>query len=227
MYFLLLHISDKIHPKSDRMSIQKNPRNKSGINFFKLFSLVPLVCNNLSGDVAGNYVVAGNVEFHRTKTLGHSSESDGVISDLGLGNCCMNNIYANPQESAYHLSTDDPESIPEKLCGVGNNNTDTLIATYKDEYNNTVYIVCINGTTTWNINDPENSTLATCDGTLVKVTKKVTTDGYTLVFRNGLQGLANFIFIMSGDVDDIEEYAKEHNIKYKTLRDGEVIIQQM
>lgn len=44
-----------------------------------------------------------------------------------------------------------------------------------------------------------------------KVTKEVTTDGYTLVFRNGLQGLANFLFIMSDhDVDDIKEYAESY-----------------
>ena len=50
-----------------------------------------------------------------------------------------------------------------------------------------------------------------------KVTKKVTTDGYTLVFRNGLQGLANFIFIMSGDVDDIEEYAESYIEQLKAM----------
>lgn len=51
-----------------------------------------------------------------------------------------------------------------------------------------------------------------------KVTKKVTTDGYTLVFRNGLQGLANFLYIMSGrDVDDIEEYAGSYIEQLKTM----------
>lgn len=50
-----------------------------------------------------------------------------------------------------------------------------------------------------------------------KVTKEVTTDGYTLVFRNGLQGLANFLFIMSGHVDDVKEYVGSYIEQLKTM----------
>lgn len=41
-----------------------------------------------------------------------------------------------------------------------------------------------------------------------EVTKEVTTGGYTLVFKNGLQGLVNFLCIMKNQ--DVEEYAESY-----------------
>lgn len=57
-----------------------------------------------------------------------------------------------------------------------------------------------------------------------KVTKKVTTDGYTLVFRNGLQGLANFQCIMIGH-DVKESYIEELEAMYSDAELSESYIQ--
>ena len=48
-----------------------------------------------------------------------------------------------------------------------------------------------------------------------EVTKKVTTNGYTLAFKNGLQGLVNFLCIMKNE--DVEEYAEFYLKQFEAM----------
>ncbi len=48
-----------------------------------------------------------------------------------------------------------------------------------------------------------------------KVTKEVTTNGYTLVFKNGFQGLVNYLCIMRNK--DVEEYAEFYLKQFEAM----------